>query len=216
VKATEHAHAASSSATEVSSTSNSGTTAVQPRVLAIPADAVLTTGQRQLVYVEREPGKYELVEPKLGPRAGNYYPVMSGLAEGDRVVTRGSFLLDSQYQITGRTSLLDVGPSSDAHDAHDAVAGFTAKEQANLDKLSPQDRALAMQQRICPITGARLGSMGKPHKMQIGDRTLLLCCQGCEGQVKADPAATLKKLEAAGPSSHTPPDAAEPQGADHG
>ena len=80
-----------------------------PKVLAVPADAVLTTGQRQLVYVEREPGRYELVEPKLGPRAGNYYPVMSGLNAGDRVVTRGNFLLDSQYQITGRTSLLYPG-----------------------------------------------------------------------------------------------------------
>ena len=40
------------------------------------------------------------------PRAGDYYPVISGLKEGDRVVTRGSFLVDSQFQITGKTSLL--------------------------------------------------------------------------------------------------------------
>lgn len=63
-------------------------------VLSVPASAVLSTGIRQLVYVERKPGEYYLVEPKLGPRAGDYYPVVDGLKDGQRVVTRGSFLLD--------------------------------------------------------------------------------------------------------------------------
>ena len=77
-----------------------------PAVLAIPAEAVLTTGRRQLVYVEQKPGVYQLVEPHLGPRAGDYYPVLHGLSEGDVVVSRGSFLLDSQFQISGKASLL--------------------------------------------------------------------------------------------------------------
>jgi Cu(I)/Ag(I) efflux system membrane fusion protein len=171
------------------------------KVLAVPADAVLTTGQRQLVYVEREPGKYQLVEPKLGPRAGDYYPVLSGLNERDRVVTRGNFLLDSQYQITGRASLLYPGGSTGEYAAPDPTTGFTPKEQANLDKLPPEERELASKQRICPITGARLGSMGKPYKMDVNGRPLFLCCKGCEGQVKADPAAALQKLESASEKS---------------
>ncbi len=76
-----------------------------PRTLAVPAEAVLTTGRRSLVYVEVEPGKYRLVEPRLGPRAGDYYPVIEGLEKDQRVVTRGSFLLDSQFQISGKPSL---------------------------------------------------------------------------------------------------------------
>ncbi|MHB8861720.1 MAG: efflux RND transporter periplasmic adaptor subunit, partial [Pirellulaceae bacterium] len=167
-------------------------------VLAVPADAVLTTGQRQLVYVEKEPGRYLLVEPKLGPRAGDYYPVLSGLSEGDRVVTRGNFLLDSQYQITGRTSLLYPGGSTGEFAGPDPTTGFTPKEQSNLDQLPVGDRELAAAQKICPITGARLGSMGKPYKMDVEGRPLFLCCKGCEGQVKADPAAAWKKLESSG------------------
>jgi Cu(I)/Ag(I) efflux system membrane fusion protein len=69
--------------------------AAQKTILAVPAEAVLTTGLHQLVYVEREPGQYQLVEPKLGPRAGDFYPVLGGLTEGDRVVMQGNFLLDS-------------------------------------------------------------------------------------------------------------------------
>ena len=151
------------------------------KVLAVPAEAVLTTGQRQLVYVEKEPGKYQLVEPKLGPRAGDYYPVLSGLSEGDRVVTRGNFLLDSQYQITGRASLLYPGGSTGEFAGPDPATGFTPKEQANLDQLPATDRALAAAQKICPITGARLGSMGKPYRMEVNGQPLFLCCQGCAG-----------------------------------
>ncbi len=114
-------------------------------VLAVPAEAVLTTGRRELVYVEEEPGKYRVVAPKLGPRAGDFYPVLEGLEEGDRVVVRGNFLLDSQFQITGKPSLL-------------YPVGTVA--EMNLASLSEEDRKLAMAQRICPVTGAPLGSMG--------------------------------------------------------
>lgn len=77
-----------------------------PQALAVPASAVLTTGKRQLVYVEKSPGRYLLVEPRLGPRAGDYYPVIAGLEPGQRVVLRGAFLIDSQFQIAGHPSLL--------------------------------------------------------------------------------------------------------------
>lgn len=182
--------------------------------LAVPAEAVLTTGRRQLVYVEQEPGKYRLVEPKLGPRAGDYYPVLEGLQQGDRVVARGNFLMDSQFQVTGRSSLLypqqDAGPES-PEPASPEPSAFTAKEQASLDKLAPEDREAAMSQRICPVTGAKLGSMGKPYKMTIEGRTLFLCCKGCEGKVKEDPAAAFQKIEAVQDHRAASPEEARPK-----
>ncbi|MCO5170672.1 MAG: efflux RND transporter periplasmic adaptor subunit [Planctomycetes bacterium] len=75
-------------------------------VLAVPTEAVLTTGRRQLVFVEEAPGRYRPVEPSLGPRAGDFHPVLAGLRAGQRVVVRGNFLIDSQLQISGRPSLL--------------------------------------------------------------------------------------------------------------
>jgi Cu(I)/Ag(I) efflux system membrane fusion protein len=163
---------------------------MQQGVLALPAEAVLSTGRRQLVYVELEPGKYRVVEPKLGPRAGDYYPVLAGLEAGQRVVTRGTFLLDSAFQISGRTSLL----SSDAPPPND---GLTAKQREAFAKLSDEDRALATAQRVCPISGLALGGMGAPYKMEVNGRTLFLCCKGCEKAVLKDPDAALRKLEAA-------------------
>ncbi len=77
--------------------------------LVIPASAPLITGRRAVVYVE-VPGTskptYEGREVVLGPRAGDYYLVKSGLTEGDRVVTRGNFKIDSALQIQAKPSMM--------------------------------------------------------------------------------------------------------------
>lgn len=74
-------------------------------LLAVPASAVLDSGTRRIVYVEKSRGLYEPREVVVGQRAGPWYPVLSGLAEGERVASRGGFLIDSQFQITGHPSL---------------------------------------------------------------------------------------------------------------
>jgi Cu(I)/Ag(I) efflux system membrane fusion protein len=77
--------------------------------LVIPASAPLITGKRAVVYVEvpgRE-GTYEGRDIELGPRAGNYYLVKSGLKEGERVVTKGNFKIDSAIQIQAGPSMMN-------------------------------------------------------------------------------------------------------------
>ena len=74
-------------------------------LLAVPVTAVLDSGVRKLVYVEKAKGQFAPVEIVTGPRTDDSYPVLSGLSEGDKVVTRGNFLLDSQFQIRGLPSL---------------------------------------------------------------------------------------------------------------
>lgn len=74
-------------------------------LLSVPVTAVLDSGVRKLVYVEKSKGQFSPVEIVAGPRTDDSYPVLSGLSEGDRVAVRGSFLLDSQFQIRGLPSL---------------------------------------------------------------------------------------------------------------
>ena len=79
--------------------------------LVIPATAPLFTGQRQLVYVEvegREKPTYSPRVVRLGSRIGELYPVISGLTEGERVVTHGAFTLDADLQIRGGNSMLSL------------------------------------------------------------------------------------------------------------
>ena len=75
-------------------------------VLAIPHSAVLFTGKRNIVYVEKEEGNYVPRDVVLGPKADEYYPVVKGLSVGEKVVTDGNFLIDSQMQLLGKPSLL--------------------------------------------------------------------------------------------------------------
>jgi Cu(I)/Ag(I) efflux system membrane fusion protein len=86
--------------------------------LAVPATAVLDSGTRQIVYVERGRGLFEPREVTLGPRGDEFVPVLAGLREGERVATRGGFLIDSQFQITGRPSLLYPGGLAAGAGAH--------------------------------------------------------------------------------------------------
>lgn len=80
--------------------------------LVIPDSAPLFTGRRSLVYVEvsTEDGvAYEPRSVRLGPRLGDAYPVVSGLIEGERVVSRGAFALDADLQIRGGPSMMTRG-----------------------------------------------------------------------------------------------------------
>ncbi|MCA9401958.1 MAG: efflux RND transporter periplasmic adaptor subunit [Candidatus Omnitrophica bacterium] len=80
-------------------------------VLSIPKSAFLDTGRRKIVWVAKDNGQFEGRKVVLGPEAvghsnqiAKYYPVMEGLKEGELVVTKGNFLIDSQSQITGIAS----------------------------------------------------------------------------------------------------------------
>lgn len=65
----------------------------------------------------------------------------------------------------------------------------------SLAKLSPADRAAAEKQKICPVTGELLGSMGTPRKITVKGRVVFVCCQGCEATIKKDPDKYLAKLK---------------------
>lgn len=76
--------------------------------LVIPASAALLTGTRAVVYVAvpDKPGTYEGRQVELGPRAGEFYSVISGLEEGERVVSNGAFKIDSELQIQAKNSMM--------------------------------------------------------------------------------------------------------------
>ncbi len=79
--------------------------------LVVPATAVLWTGKRAIVYVrvpDRSRPTYDGREIVLGPRAGDSYVVLFGLAEGERVVVHGNFKIDSALQLLAKPSMMSV------------------------------------------------------------------------------------------------------------
>lgn len=82
-------------------------------VLVIPESAPLLTGTRAIVYtMDMDSGRPEVSgrEVVLGPRIDDGYVVVSGLEEGDRVVTHGAFQIDSELQIRAKTSMMNPSP----------------------------------------------------------------------------------------------------------
>lgn len=78
-------------------------------VLAVSKSAVLNTGTRKIIWIDKQDGEYEGRLVEIGPEAtatvegteGKFYPVLKGVSEGELVVTEANFLIDSQSQISG-------------------------------------------------------------------------------------------------------------------
>jgi Cu(I)/Ag(I) efflux system membrane fusion protein len=68
-------------------------------VLSVPESAVIDTGTDKIVYVETEPGIFEGRKVILGPRSGDHFPVLEGIAPGAKVAAAGAFLIDAESRI---------------------------------------------------------------------------------------------------------------------
>ncbi len=74
------------------------------RQLVVPADAVLDTGDRQTVFVDLGDGYLEPRQVVVGDRFGDRVAITSGLTAGERVVSSGTFLIDSESQLKAAAS----------------------------------------------------------------------------------------------------------------
>jgi Cu(I)/Ag(I) efflux system membrane fusion protein len=130
--------------------------------LLIPVSAPLITGKRAVVYVDIPSDEGPLFEGRevvLGPRAGAYYIVKSGIEEGELVVTNGAFKIDSELQIQAKPSMMSpagdgpvpghqhgqpagtptTGEKPSGHDSHggEGAAGKIEADAAAVKALAP-------------------------------------------------------------------------------
>jgi Cu(I)/Ag(I) efflux system membrane fusion protein len=89
--------------------------------LTVPAEAVIDTGDAQYVFVAREGGRFEPRVVRPGASDGDRVQILDGLADGEAVVTRGGFLIDSESRL--RAAIEAFAPADDA--AQDALAQQT-------------------------------------------------------------------------------------------
>lgn len=69
--------------------------------LLIPSEAVIRTGKRTLVMVAGTGGRFQPAEVRTGAEGGGKTEILAGLAEGEKVVASGQFLLDSEASLSG-------------------------------------------------------------------------------------------------------------------
>jgi len=113
--------------------------------LVIPASAPLITGTRAVVYVQlpdKAKPTFEGRQITLGPRAGNFYLVKNGLAEGDVVVSHGNFKIDSALQIQAKPSMMSAD-SGHAQEVFEVPDKYREQIWAVIEKYLLLQEALA-------------------------------------------------------------------------
>ena len=68
-------------------------------VLAVPESAILDTGSRQAVFIDKGQGRFEPRDVKLGHRGAGYVEIREGLGEGEPVVVSANFLIDAESNL---------------------------------------------------------------------------------------------------------------------
>jgi len=91
--------------------------------IVVPKSAILWTGKRSIVYVKQpdtETPAFLLREIEVGPSLGDAYVVLSGINEGDEIVTNGTFTIDASAQLAGKRSMMndEAGRAVTGHEGH--------------------------------------------------------------------------------------------------
>lgn len=159
--------------------------------VVVPRDAVLLVGPDSIVYVETEPGRFEMRNVKVGSVSNREVFVLEGLKAGESVARRGNFLIDSQMQLAGNPSLIDPGKAAPKKPGED----LTPEMEEAIAELAPEDQELAKKQRVCIVADMTLGSMGVPVRVEVEGQVVFLCCEGCRGALMKDPQKFLEKLK---------------------
>lgn len=94
--------------------------------LRLPPDAVIDSGTETLVFVAVGEGKFQPRRVKLGGSDGTYVEILEGLEQGERVVTRANFLVDSESRLRASLAELTAGRATTSPESARVLPGATA------------------------------------------------------------------------------------------
>jgi hypothetical protein len=107
-------------------------------VLTVPQTAVIDTGMDKMVYVAGENGVFERRSIHVGTPVKDRYPIVDGLKSGEKVVTNGAFLIDSQTRLTGGLTGMFGGSKSFTESAAPSATSGAFKMTVKFDPDPPQ------------------------------------------------------------------------------
>jgi RND family efflux transporter MFP subunit len=171
---------------------------LSPSAVLVPDSAVLRSGENNTVFVALEGGKFEPRMVALGLHAeGNLYQVLSGLSEGERIVTSGQFMLDSESQLREAIQKM-LQPNAVAKSAEGAAqavmppATNAAPAAEQIVYICPMPEHVALEYDHpgkCPLCGMTLVPVTREtlSKIQPGGRVEYYTCPMPEhSDVRAD------------------------------
>jgi len=163
------------------------TAELSPSALLVPDSAILRSGEKNIVFVAKEGGRFEPRTVTIGARSeDDLYQVFSGLSEGERVVTSGQFMLDSESQLREAIQKM-LEPGSSAKPAEQAAPGAVSLAtnagplQAEVLYICPMPEHVALEYEHagkCPLCGMTLVPVTREtlSKVQPGGRVEYYTC----------------------------------------
>ena len=183
-------------------------------VLSISRSAILDTGLRKLVYVEKEPGLFAAREIKTGFGAEGYVQVLEGLMEGEKVAAAGAFLIDAEtklgpgvgmqyYGATGGPEGEEAAPPPGGHAAHGMKPSAKApqaseeptKETVKMTRVQPEtELAVGEEMRPIPIGASPVDpvcgmDVEGPEGISVryNDSIFYFCSTNCKRHFESSP-----------------------------
>ena len=143
---------------------------LEPDALLVPDTAVLRSGDKNTAFVALENGKFEPRVVTLGPRGENdQYEILSGLKEGERVVTSGQFLLDSESQLREAIQkMLNPNMPSSPPPQHAELAAATVSSSSQMPPAQQTPSSY-----VCPMPEHATIKYDHPGKCPICSMTLI-------------------------------------------
>ena len=137
--------------------------------LAIPDEAVLDSGLRKVVFLDKGEGRFQPAEVKLGGKFDGYHEVLSGLSPGERILASASFLLDSESRLK---------------EAMGAMAGMAGMEGGTKGtKMDVPTKDSPLEKEVQDLT---LMLSTRPEKPKAGENLLRLRITDKKGQLVKD------------------------------
>jgi len=200
------------------------TSILETSALLIPDMAILRSGEKSTVFVALDGGKFEPRSVALGPQAENdFYQVLSGLNEGERIVTSGQFMLDSESQLREAIQKMtqpQTAPPSETTSAPSTGTVAAAKSEVSgsdseVKYICPMPEHVSIQYDHpgkCPICGMALVPVTQAAlaRLQPGGKLLYYTCPMPEhADVRADkpgkcPKCAMTLIPAMSPPPITP------------
>jgi YHS domain-containing protein len=148
-----------------------------PTGLTVPADAVIDSGRGQRVFVERTSGVFEPREVETGWHFGDRVEIVKGLAEGERVVTAGTFLVDSESRLKYSAQ---ESPKAPSHEHQNITPKSNSEPGVAVNSTQVKDAACGMM-----IDKAKAIADGNTFTRE--GVTYYFCSQSCKRKFSAQP-----------------------------
>jgi Cu(I)/Ag(I) efflux system membrane fusion protein len=129
------------------------------QVLAVPTESVIATGKRKVVIVKEEHG-FRPVEVMTGQESGGKTEIIKGLAEDEKVVASGQFLIDSEASLSGVLARLEQQPGMESTKMEDKTSQKMPKGTGKVVEIDAKSNNITLAHEPIPALGWPSMTMG--------------------------------------------------------